>query len=99
MYKKNDIFLKAAFEETFLYLLRFFLPHADKIFDCKRGFVFMDKELQELFLSCIKGGTPYADILVKVFLLDGSEKWLLVHIEIQGQNRRDFPKRMFRYFL
>jgi len=22
--------------------------------------------------------------LVKVFLLDGSEKWLLIHIEIQG---------------
>jgi predicted transposase YdaD len=97
--KKNDILLKAAFEDTFLFLLRFFFPDADKIFDFSRGFTFMDKELRELFPELeATGGTRQADMLVKVFLLDGSEKWLLVHIEIQEQHQADFPQRMFRYF-
>lgn len=97
--RKNDILLKAAFEETFLHLLRFFFKEADKIFDFSRGFTFMDKELRELFPELEKnGGSRQADMLVKVFLLDGREKWVLVHIEIQEQYRRDFPKRMFKYF-
>lgn len=97
--RKNDILLKAAFEETFAFLLRFFFAGADEIFDFSRGFVFMDKELRELFPELEKkGGTRQADMLAKVFLLDGTEKWILVHIEIQGQYDKSFPKRMFRYF-
>jgi len=33
--------------------------------------------------------------LVKVFLRDGREKWLLIHIEIQGYRERDFPARVY----
>jgi len=47
--RKNDILLKSAFEEAFPDLLRFFFDNADTIFDIQRGFVFMDKELRELF--------------------------------------------------
>jgi len=97
--KKNDIFLKAAFEETFAFLLQFFFKDAEKIFDLQRGFTFMDKELRELFPELEKkGGSRQADMLVKVFLLDGTEKWILVHIEIQEKYQADFPKRMFKYF-
>jgi len=35
------------------------------------------------------------DKLVKVFLRDGSEKWLLIHIEVQGYYESDFPKRVY----
>jgi len=35
------------------------------------------------------------DKLVKVFLRDGSEKWLLIHIEIQGYREVDFAKRVY----
>jgi hypothetical protein len=35
------------------------------------------------------------DKLVKVFLRDGSEKWLLIHIEIHGYRESDFPKRVY----
>jgi len=91
--------LKAAFEETFAYLLRFFFKQADNLFDFSKGFVFMDKELREVFPEMeTQGGVRYVDMLVKVFLLDGNEKWILVHIEIQEKLVEGFPKRMFQYF-
>ena len=32
-----------------------------------------------------------------MFLNDGSEEWLLIHVEVQGQREADFPRRMFVY--
>lgn len=97
--KKNDSLLKAAFEELFPYLLRFCFEAADKVFDFRKKFVFLDKELSELFPELKKkGGSRFVDMLVKVFLKDGREEWILVHIEIQGAGTKDFPKRMFQYW-
>jgi hypothetical protein len=42
-------------------------------------------------------GKRLADVLVKVFLKDGSEKWLLIHIEVQGYYEKEFGRRMFIY--
>lgn len=99
MRRKNDILLKSAFEETFPDLLRFFFEDADRIFDVGRGFEFMDKELLELFPELERnGGTRVADMLVKAYSKAGSEKWLLIHIEIQQQNDDSFGRRMFQYF-
>ncbi|NGZ07526.1 MAG: DUF4351 domain-containing protein, partial [Magnetococcales bacterium] len=33
--------------------------------------------------------------LVKVWLLDGHELWVLIHVEIQGNRDSDFAERMF----
>ena len=97
--KKDDPLLKAAFEELFPYLLRFCLPGADKVFDLRKGFVFLDKELTELFPELRKqGGSRFVDMLVKAFLKNGKEEWILVHIEIQGGRTKDFPQRMFQYW-
>ena len=97
--KKDDALLKAAFEELFPYLLRFCFPDADKVFDFRKGFVFLDKELTELFPELKKqGGSRFVDMLVKTFLKNGKEEWILVHIEIQGGSTRGFPKRMFQYW-
>jgi hypothetical protein len=97
--KKNDILLKSAFEEAFSDLLRFFFTDADVLFDLERGFEFMDKELHELFPELDKkGGSRFVDMLVKIYGKDGSEEWMLIHIEIQAQNDRQFAKRMFQYF-
>jgi hypothetical protein len=38
------------------------------------------------------------DKLVKAYQKDGAEKWLLVHIEVQGYTDKTFPFRMFTYF-
>jgi predicted transposase/invertase (TIGR01784 family) len=99
MRRKNDILLKSAFEEAFPDLLRFFFKEADSIFDIERGFEFMDKELSELFPELErKGGSRFVDMLVKTYLIDGTEEWILVHLEIQGEGSNNFAFRMFQYW-
>jgi len=99
MRRKNDILLKSVFEESFSDLLRFFFPDADITFNMDRGFEFMDKELHELFPELEKkGGNRFVDMLVKTYLNDGLEEWILVHIEIQNKISSDFSKRMHQYW-
>ena len=99
MRKKNDILLKSAFEEAFPDLLRFFFDKADIIFDIERGFEFLDKELSELFPELEKqGGSRFADMLVKTYLMNGREEWILVHIEIEAGTSKNFARRMFQYY-
>ncbi|QQT64475.1 Abi family protein [Sphingobacterium multivorum] len=44
-------------------------------------------------------GVRYVDKLVKVFLKDGREQFVLYHVEIQSnKGRGDLAERMFRYF-
>jgi hypothetical protein len=38
------------------------------------------------------------DLLIRVRLRDGRDAWLLVHIEVQGQEDTQFAQRMFVYF-
>ncbi|MBI1830647.1 MAG: hypothetical protein HYR84_04265 [Planctomycetes bacterium] len=44
-----------------------------------------------------KQGKRIADKLFKVWLKDGVECWVLVHVEIQGDAEKEFAKRMFEY--
>ena len=99
MRKKNDILLKSAFEEFFPDLLHFFFRNANDIFNFDLGFEFLDKELSELFpVLKKKVGSRFVDMLVKAHLQNGEEEWILVHIEIQGEGSKDFPKRMHQYW-
>jgi len=36
-------------------------------------------------------------MLVKVWLLDGSEEWILLHIEVQHRPDPEFAARLFHY--
>ena len=97
--RQHDELLKGAFEEFFPDFLRFLYADAEKHFDLSRGIQFMDKEL----LSIIpdrerKKGKRIADLLAKVYLNDGTEKWILVHTEIEGGSQEDFARRMFQYY-
>ncbi len=47
--RKNDILWKGMLEEVFDDLLRFIFPKADQIFEMKRGFEFLEKELGEMY--------------------------------------------------
>ena len=42
-------------------------------------------------------GRRLADKLIQVWRKDGNEAWVLVHVEVQGQEESDFAKRMFVY--
>ena len=91
---------KALLEDVFDYFLLFFFGDEAQKFDFKRGFEFLDKELDQLFPpeNNETSRLRFVDKLVKVFTIDGEEKWILVHIEVQGYNDPEFPRRMFTYF-
>lgn len=85
-------------EEVFDDFLRFFFPDADDIFDMERGFEFLDKELEQLYPNQDNSNLRFVDKLVKVFTKENTEKWILVHIEVQGYKDKDFGERMFTYY-
>ncbi|MCU0570460.1 MAG: hypothetical protein MUF49_28290 [Oculatellaceae cyanobacterium Prado106] len=64
--------------------------------DWARGYEFLDQELQQIVQDA-EFGTRFVDKLLKVWLLDGEETWLLLHIEIQSQMDSGFARRMFVY--
>ncbi|MDI6791482.1 MAG: hypothetical protein QME81_01250 [bacterium] len=88
---------KKIIERFFPQLLRFFVPDFYEDVDFSKGITFMDKEMEQLSLKSVKGA-KYVDKLVKVYLKNGEEQWILVHIEVQGYPEKDFSLRMFRYF-
>jgi hypothetical protein len=79
------------------FLLYFFPEWAAKEADFSKGFQFLDKELDELFPENAQQ-KRYADKIIKIFTKSGKEQWILVHIEVQGYQDKDFAKRMFTYF-
>ena len=95
----NDILWKSILEDTFEDFLLFFFPDSNAFFDFSRGFEYLDKELEQLFPAddCARE-VRFVDKLVKVYLLDGQEEWILVHIEVQGYVDKNFAERMFIYY-
>ena len=87
---------KEALEQFFKDFLWFFFPELHDAIDWSRGYVALDKELQQIIRDA-KVGKSLADKLFKVWLKDGTEKWLLIHIEVQGKVEVYFSERMFRY--
>ena len=74
----------------------FFFPHIHKDIDFSKGFEFLEQELKEISRHS-KTGKRHSDKLAKVHLNDGSEQWLLIHLEIQGYQQKNFPERMYIY--
>lgn len=94
----QDGLWKKVIGELFEDFLLFFSPelHAEVDFSIEAEFL-----QQELFQQIIKDktGRRSTDQLVKVHLKGGEEKWVLIHVEVQSTNEKDFAKRMFQYFL
>lgn len=72
------------------------LPDLSKLIDWQKPYLSLDKELLAITKST-EGSKRLLDKLFKVYLKDGREQWVLVHIEIQGKPEDDFPNRMFTY--
>jgi hypothetical protein len=97
--KRDDALWKGILEDLFDDFLRFFFDNADEVFDMNRPFEFLDKELEQIFPTNQDEFYPkYVDKLVKVFTKDGTEEWILVHVEVQGSRDKEFGKRMFTYY-
>ncbi len=87
---------KEIIEDLFEDFLLFFFPEIHGDLDWSKGHVFLDKELQKIIKSS-ETGRRHADKLAKVYLRDGSEEWLLIHVEVQGYEQTEFLERMFVY--
>jgi len=96
---KYDILWKGMLERVFDDFLRFVFSNADRRFDMQKGFTYLDKEMERLYQHPEEEtNTRFLDKLVKVYTTDGKEKYLLVHVEVQGSYDNTFTARMFRYF-
>jgi len=87
---------KEIIEKLFPDFLAFFFPQIYKDIDFSRGAEFLDNELQKI-LKGSEVGKRIVDKLVKIYLNDGSEKWLLIHLEVQGYREKKFTERIYIY--
>ena len=94
---KKDEKWKSLISKFLKDFLSFFMPELYQEIDFEKGYEFLDGELNRIKIKS-KSKNRRSDKLVKVYLKDGSEKYILIHIEVQGYFDEDFSKRMFKYF-
>lgn len=92
----RDVLWKGIIQDFFPEFLAFFFKRYIEEFDLKKGFDFLDKELKQLYPE-LEPDDRKVDLLVKVFMKNGEEKWILIHIEVQGYKDENFPQRVFIY--
>lgn len=96
--KFDDSLWKAILEDLLADFLRFFFSNADAIFDMKKGFEYLDKEMAQIAADTNPESPKYVDKLVKAYTRTGNEQWVLVHVEVQGYTDTHFEERMFTYY-
>jgi hypothetical protein len=88
---------KAIIQKLFKEFVGFFIPDLYLEINFDKGYEFLDKELNKI-LPKSKTKNRRADKLIKVFLKNGKEQWILIHTEIQGYEDEEFADRMFASF-
>ena len=83
-------------ELYFKELMEFFFPEIASEIAWDKGYEFLDKELQSVVRDA-EIGRRHADKLVKVWSLEEKEFHVMIHIEIQSDKDKDFPRRMYVY--
>jgi hypothetical protein len=78
-------------------LIQLIHPELYALIDWQRGYQFLDSELRKIAPRS-RTGRQTVDKLVQVYLRDGSEYWILIHIEAQSHPDPDFEARMFTYY-
>src|SRR3990167_3798652 len=93
---QSDVAWKEILDAYFKDFVEYCLPELHELINWKKQWNSLDKELQAITKGA-DSGTRLLDKLFKVYLKDGREQWVLVHLEVQGKQDDDFPKRMFIY--
>ena len=83
-----DLYLQA--------FLEFFFPQVAAALDWSRAPEALDTELQQVAREAALGRRQ-VDRLYKVWLREGHEVWLLIHVEVHTQRDEAFAERMFVY--
>ena len=89
---------KEALECFFQPFLQLLFPDLHQAIDWTRPVTFLNTELQKL-TPASQTGKRHADKLVQVWFRDQCQRWLLIHVEVQGHQDARFPERMFVYYL
>jgi hypothetical protein len=87
---------KEGMELYFKELMQFFFPGIAREIDWDKGYQFLDKELQQVVRDA-EIGRKHADKLVRVWSLQDEPFHVMIHIEVQSDKDRDFPRRMYIY--
>jgi predicted transposase/invertase (TIGR01784 family) len=94
---KKDEKWKSLISKYLEDFLSFFMPELYNQVDFTKGYEFLDGELNKIKIKS-KSKNRRSDKLVKVYLKDGTEQYLLVHMEIQGYFEENFADRMLTYY-
>ncbi|OKH33140.1 transposase [[Phormidium ambiguum] IAM M-71] len=87
---------KEAIAVYFKSFIAFFFPDIYEQIDWKIPYEFLDNELRQVMRDD-ELGQREADKLVKVWLTNGQETWVLIHLEVQSQYQSTFAERMYVY--
>jgi hypothetical protein len=88
---------KEALDRYFEPFLRLCFPAVHAGTDWARGFSPLDQELQEVVRDA-EMGKHRVDKLFQVHRHDGTEDWILVHVEVQSRPDHRLPQRLYRYY-
>ena len=81
---------KEVIEAYFPRFLEFFFPLAYSVIDWTRPYEFLDTELQQLEPDA-EMGKVLVDKFAKVWLLEGIQAWVLVHVESKAGTTSTLP--------
>jgi hypothetical protein len=103
MRNQFDLLWKAGIEEMPTEAISSLMRKQAHLIDFTRPPEFLDKELRAIINSNKKklDSNNHADFLVRVWMKDGQEQWILIHIEVQSQPQFDgkFEERMYLYYV
>jgi hypothetical protein len=85
---------KDILDGYFAEFMAFFFPAIHEDIDWSRGYESLDTELQQIVREA-ETGRRLADKLMKVWRRSGTEQVVLVHVDVQGDRKIDFPQRMY----
>lgn len=88
--------LATEFEEDFI--LFFFGKELHDAIDFSIKPEYLEQEFNETF-AANEPKKKVSDKIIRFRLKNGGVKYVIVHIEFQGQSEKDFVRRMFRYFV
>ena len=92
----HDALWKDLIERFFYQMLLRAIPTLYRDADTTKPVCFLDKELRQV-IKRIGERAKVADYLVDVPLKDGTDTWILLHLEIQGKNGGNLAFRMYHY--
>lgn len=94
---KTDIGWKYILDELLQQFIGFFMPDLYDFVDFSIKPKALDNEFASLFPES-KSEDRRVDKLFEVYLKNGKTKWILLNIEIQSYEDKDFAKRMYQHY-